>query len=267
MLATLHSSTQNTITLEEIWVEYAQTRNVHLLDLLTVQYLPLVRMVAARIAARLPRLVDLDDLIQEGTLGLRRGIELFDPAKGAVVKTYVMIHIRGAILDSLRDKDWTPRLVQARSRKVEEATRVFEMRTGRKPTEQELADAMRLSGKSLKVVMKDGMRVVMGSLSRAYFQADSGKAMPLGQTLADERALDPVRAAQAADLRNLISQGLTRGERLILMLYYYENMTMREIGLTLDLSESRVSQIHTLLVQRLKVRMMGKEIEFLPLAG
>ena len=133
MLATLHSSTQSTTPLEGIWEEYSQTRNVHLLDLLTVHYLPLVRTVAARIATKLPRLVDVDDLVQEGTLGLRRGIELFDPTKGAVLKTYVMIHIRGAILDGLRDRDWTPRLVQARSRQVDEAIRAFEMRTGHKP--------------------------------------------------------------------------------------------------------------------------------------
>ena len=260
-------STNRAPRIEEIWDEYIQTRNEHLRDLLIVAHLPLVRQVAQRVAARLPRLVDVDDLIQAGAIGLAGAVARFDPRRGIRFTTFMDKHIRGAILDSLRAADWTPRLVQARSRLVEERTQQFEMRMGRKPSPEELHEEVQRTCTKAKAVIRDGRRVVQTSLSRAFFSDDSSRAARGEEMLAAPNAPDPVAETQARELRELITRGLTRGERLILILYYYENMTMKEIGATLDLSESRVSQMHGAVIKRLKVELTNRKQVFLALAG
>lgn len=259
MATTVKISTDFTGELEGIWREFQKTRNPHLLDLLIVAYLPLVQKGAARIAAKLPGSVDVEDLVQEGVLGLRRAIELFDPQRGVLFTTFVVFHIRGAILDGLRGVEWTPRLVLARSKAVEEATRRFEMSRGRKPTEDELAEALRTLGKNVKGVLKDARRVKQTSLSTMVANSRDGATVSIGDILPACATPNVTLEAQRRELRDLITQGLTRGERLILILHYYENMTMKEIGATLDLSESRISQMHKSVVLRLKAKMAGHE--------
>jgi RNA polymerase sigma factor FliA len=251
-------STKLTPRIEKIWREYALTRNVHLRDLLIVHYLPLVHNVARRIAARLPRLVDLDDLIQSGAIGLSIAVERFDSARGILFTTFADKHVRGAILDSLRAADWTPRLVQARSRLVEEKTRLFEMRFGRKPSHAELHADLSKTHPKVAPILRDGTRIQQTSLSRAFLSDDSDRTAA-EHTLAAPNTPDPVADAQARELRALITRGLTRGERLVLILYYYENMTMKEIGITLDLSESRVSQMRSAVIRRLKAQVLTRQ--------
>jgi RNA polymerase sigma factor for flagellar operon FliA len=171
-------------------------------------------------------------------------------------------YVRGAIRDSLRDGDWAPRLVQYRSRIVQEAVALFENAAGRRPSDEELTKELEKAGHDVQAVLKDARRVMQSSLSRAFFEDDSGRSVTSEETLSDPDAPDPVTQTQRRELRDLITRGLTRGERLILILYYYENMTMKEIGATLDLSESRVSQMHSSIIMRLKAQMANKDKEF-----
>jgi RNA polymerase sigma factor FliA len=237
---------------EQIWREYQQSRNVHLLDLLIVAYLPLVRTLAQGIAARLPRQVEVDDLVQEGVLGLRRAILKFNPRRKVQFTTFMTYHVRGAMRDSLRAADWAPRLVQTRSRIVQEAVTAFEMSAGRKPSEAELVHDLAQAGRNVQAVLRDARRIVHTSLSQPLGCGGSNCDRTGEETLAARNAPDPVTEAQRRELRELITRSLTRGERLVLVLYYYEKMTMKEIGQTLDLSESRVSQMCTSVIKRLK---------------
>lgn len=253
-------STISSDELEQFWRAYGRARNPQNLEDLIVAYQALVQKIARQIKNRLPRTVDIDDLIQEGYLGLRRAIERFDRRRNIKFTTFAAWYISGAMLDSLRDASWEPRLVLARARQVANATQNFINIHGRSPSEVELAESMCLTKEKLAAVLKDSRRVTCTSLSAPRFTTDADDSRP--QLQPDHKTIDPHMQAQANDLRDLITRGFTRAERLIILLYYYENMTMREIGLALDISESRVSQLHTLIVEQLKARLHAQKQQF-----
>ena len=229
------------------------------MDTMMVIYGPLVVRTARRLKARLPRQVDVEDLEQDGFIGLRNAIHRFDRSRNVKFSTFAAFHIRGAMLDSLRDKIWEPRLVIERSRLVDAATRRFVLIHGRKPSVEELADSLGISGAQFEAVLKDSHRVRQTPLSRPRMGDDRGHGEPAAQQQADNKAPDPIKQAQARDLFELITRGFTRAQRLIVLLYYYENMTMKEIGATLDLSESRVCQMHANIIARLKAQLHGSK--------
>jgi RNA polymerase sigma factor for flagellar operon FliA len=249
------------MTHEEAWEEYRRTRGEKLRNYLVECYLPLVKYNAERLHGKLPDEVDVDDLMSAGIFGLMDAIDAFDPSRGVKFETYCAPRIRGAILDELRSMDWVPRLVRARSSKVEGARKRLEMELGRKPTEQEIATKLGVSRDEFAKIRRDAGAVGVVSLSRKWFETDSSKDVREVDVLEDPRQADPLTTAQRTDLKTLITQGLTRAERLIVVLYYYEQMTMKEIGLTLDLSESRVSQMHSLVLARLKARLGDQAAE------
>ena len=207
-------STINSDELEQFWRAYGRARNDQNLDDLIVAYQALVHKIARQIKNRLPRTVDVDDLIQEGHLGLRRAIERFDRRRNIKFTTFAAWYISGSMLDSLRDASWEPRLVLARARKVANATQNFINIHGRSPSEVELAESMCLTAEKLKAVLKDSRRVSCSSLSAPRFTADQDLARPLLQP--DTRTIDPHMQAQANDLRDLITRGFSRSERLII---------------------------------------------------
>jgi RNA polymerase sigma factor for flagellar operon FliA len=224
-------------------------------------YLPLVRYNAERISAKLPDEVELDDLMSAGIFGLMDAIEAFDLSRGVKFETYCAPRIRGAILDELRTMDWVPRLVRSRAHKLEAATKTLEMELGRLPTREELAVKMELSREEFDKLARDANAVSLVSLSRKYYETDSNKDVREIDILQDKRGRDPVAEIQKKDLKDLMTRGLSRAERLILILYYYEEMTMKEIGATLDLSESRVSQMHSSILGRLKAQLNHRRRE------
>jgi len=148
--------------------------------------------------------------------------------------------------------DWVPRLVRSRAHKLNEATHELEAQLGRKPNDSELAKRMRLPMGEFRKLQRDAQAVGLVSLSRKWFETDSHKDVREIDVLEDKRSDDPLRAAQRRDIKDLVTRGLSRAERLIIVLYYFEEMTMKEIGLTLDLSESRVSQMHSAILNRLR---------------
>jgi RNA polymerase sigma factor for flagellar operon FliA len=243
------------------WAEYFESRNEAARNKLMEHYLPIVRYAAERLHAKLPDEVDVDDLISSGIFGLMDAINAYDPERGVKFETYCAPRIRGAILDELRSLDWVPRLVRNRAHKLSKATQTLEAQLGRTPQEKELAKEMRISMKEFKKLRRDANAIGMVSLNRKWFETDSNKDVRELDVLEDERSVNPFRNAEERDIKELITRGLSRAERLIIVLYYFEEMTMKEIGETLDLSESRVSQMHSAVLVRLRSQLEKRKKE------
>lgn len=247
---------------ETIWVEYKRTASPSLRNALMERYLPLVTYVAARIHARMPFDVDVEDLRQAGMFGLMNAIESFDLSRNIKFETFCAPRIRGAILDEMRAMDWVPRLVRARTSKVEHARRVLEMKLGRAPRKQEIAAAMGIGIAEFEAIVKDTNPATVHSMNRKWSQPDGDKDPREVDFLSDNRLPDPQTQAWRSDLKAYVTRGLTRAERLVVILYYYEQMSMKEIGDILELSESRISQMHSCIMARLKARMHRRNHEF-----
>ncbi len=248
---------------EQLWIEFKRDlSNQDLRNRLVEMYLPLVKYNGERIWSRLPEGVELDDLISAGVFGLMDAIDAFDLTRGVKFETYCVPRIRGAMLDELRTMDWVPRLVRSKASKLNEAVKCLEARLGRQPNENELAEAMQISVPELEKMMMDANAVNLISLNKKWYETDSYKDVREIDILEDKKGEDPTRRIQKADLMRLVTKGLNRNERLIIILYYYEELTMKEIGATLDLSESRVSQMHSSIVDRLKNQLNRRRPEF-----
>jgi RNA polymerase sigma factor for flagellar operon FliA len=249
--------------IEQVWRDYkADPNNKDLRNRLVEKYLPLVKYNGERIWARLPEGVELDDLISAGVFGLMDAIDAFDMSRGVKFETYCVPRIRGAMLDELRTMDWVPRLVRSKASRLQEATKALEARLGRHPTEQELADQMSMPVEELERMILEANAVNLISLNKKWYETDSYKDVREIDILEDKKGEDPTRRIQKTDLMRLVTKGLNRNERLIIILYYYEELTMKEIGATLDLSESRVSQMHSSIVQRLQSQLGRRRPEF-----
>ncbi|MCC6240756.1 MAG: FliA/WhiG family RNA polymerase sigma factor [Phycisphaerales bacterium] len=250
--------------IKKVWIDFKKSPNDQLRNMLMEHYLHLVRYNAERVHVKLPGEVELDDLMSSGIFGLMDAINAFDLDRGVKFETYCAPRIRGAILDELRSMDWVPRLVRSRAHKLNEATKHLEMELGRAPTNDELAKRLDLPVAEFDKMVKDASVVGVVSLSRKWFETDSNKDVREIDVLQDKQGTDPVREIQRKDLKELVTKGLSRAERLIIILYYFEEMTMKEIGTTLDLSESRVSQMHSSILARLKAQMADRKKEFHP---
>ncbi|HVT88389.1 MAG TPA: FliA/WhiG family RNA polymerase sigma factor [Tepidisphaeraceae bacterium] len=248
--------------IKEVWIDYKKNKTEPLRNILMENYLHLVRYNAERIHVKLPEEVELDDLMSAGIFGLMDAIAAFDLNRGVKFETYCAPRIRGAILDELRSMDWVPRLVRSRAHKLDSATKALEVEMGRSPTSEEVAKRLKVSMGEFEKMAKDSKAVGTVSLTRKWFETDSNKDVREIDVLEDKRGADPVREIQRKDLKELMTRGLSRAERLIIVLYYFEEMTMKEIGATLDLSESRVSQMHSSILARLRAQMVDRKKEF-----
>ena len=252
----------NDATLLAAWRKYRQTGEESLRNRLMEHYLYLVKYNAERIGAKLPDEVDVDDLMSAGVFGLLDAIDAFDLERGVKFETYCSPRIRGAILDELRNMDWVPRLVRHRAHKLADITRTLEVELGRIPSEDEIASRLGMTRPAFDKLMRDASAVSLISLSRKFADADASRDVFEIDVVPDGQSSDPVVEAQKRDLRDLVTRGLNRAERLIVVLYYYEQMTMKQIGETLDLSESRVSQMHSAILMRLRSQLQARRREF-----
>ncbi len=249
--------------IEQLWTEFKRDMtNQELRNRLVEIYLPLVKYNGERIWARLPEGVELDDLISAGVFGLMDAIDAFDLSRGVKFETYCVPRIRGAMLDELRTMDWVPRLVRSKASKLNEALKNTEARLGRQPTEVELSAELNITVPELEKMILDANAVNLISLNKKWYETDSYKDVREIDILEDKKGEDPTKRIQKNDLMRLVTKGLNRNERLIIILYYYEELTMKEIGATLDLSESRVSQMHSSIVQRLQGQLGRRRPEF-----
>ena len=246
--------------IELVWKEFFATRSEHCRNLLMEHYLPLVKYTADRIYAKLPDKVDSDDLVSAGIFGLKDAIDAFDPHRGVKFETYCTPRIRGSILDELRSRlvpRWSGLVAHSPKR-----PQTLEALHGRIPSEAELADELEVDMAEFHRLQRDANAIGIVSLNSKFNDSDGDKDVREIDIIEDQKSTNPVFEVQKRDLKNLLTKGLTRAEKLIIILYYYEEMTMKEIGATLDLSESRVSQMHSSIIARLKAQLNSLKKEF-----
>jgi RNA polymerase sigma factor FliA len=247
------------VELRDLWRRYKQDDDRAARERLVVAYSPLVKFVAGRLGAGLPSHVEDADLISYGLMGLIGAIERFEPERGIKFETFAMTRIRGAIIDELRSLDWVPRSVRARAREIEAAQSKLEHELQRAPTEAELAAKVGLTEEELQTSLLEIANSSIYALDELWTISDSsGDSVSLLDTISDPRADDPQEALAGSEIKDRLTEaisGLPEREQLVVALYYYENLTLREIGEVLGVTESRVSQLHTKAVMRLKSGM------------
>jgi len=235
-----------------IWLTYKRTKDENLRNLLIERYLPLVKNISERLLATLPKSIELDDLTSAGVFGLIDAIDGFDVARGIKFKTYCTTRIRGSILDDLRSQDWVPRLVRLKAHKIERAFKELENRYGRKPTDFEMAECLGVALEEYHGMLEESNPVNIFSLNDKWEEEEDESAVCKVEVLKDQKSDDPLRFLNQRDVFEYITRNLSEKERLVLIMYYYEGLTMKEIGEVLDLTESRICQIHSAVLDRLK---------------
>lgn len=242
------------------WAKYRIDKSPEIRRKLLDRYVPLVKNVATRMAMKFPRSVELPDLINTGAIGLIEAFSHFDPDRGVKFETYAVPRIRGAILDELRALDWVPRSTRAKSREIERASKQLENKLGRKPEKTELAKLLEYTADELHAALDDISGTTMLSLDEVIYHEDDNRQVPRIETVADRTAHSVLGEIEKGELKSFLvvaMERLTAQEKLVIALYYYEELTLKEIGEVMSISESRVSQIHTRAV--LKLRGMVKE--------
>jgi len=250
-------------TTREMWVTLRKENSYKVRNNLVEKYIPLVRMIAKKIIAKLPRSVQLNDLKSAGTFGLITAIDGYDIHRGVRFETYCAGRIRGAILDELRKLDWVPRLVRKRRNTLDSCVKRLEAELGRTPTVDELAETLEVSGKEMEKIVRDSCLAGMVSLNSDLGDDDENKAYKKLDFIEDKKTSNPFEDIKKRELIDVISRELTREERLIVLLYYYEQITMKEIGVALNVSESRVCQMHSSILKRLQRRLSSRREELL----
>ncbi|HQK95203.1 MAG TPA: FliA/WhiG family RNA polymerase sigma factor [Armatimonadota bacterium] len=236
--------------------QYRQNMSPEEREALILQYAHLVRYVVGRIMVELPRHVDRDDLIGHGTIGLIRAVDKFDPRRGVKFETYAISVIRGAVLEALRQEDWVPRSVRDKSRRVAQAIRQIELELGRPPEDAEIAEALEMTLDEYQALLASIAKISVVSLETG-FEADPDSSGSPVDEIADQ-APGPDAVYGRAERKQILAQAidsLPEREKLVIALYYQEGLTLKEIGLVLEVTESRVCQLHTQALLRLRGRL------------
>ncbi len=246
---------------QTLWQEYRKSGDQLLRDRLILTYAPLVKFVAGRVGSNLPSHVDEQDLVSYGLLGLIGAIERFDPGREIKFETFAMARIRGAIIDELRSLDWVPRSVRTRARQIERAIAGLEKELMRAPTDEEIAKQLGITVEELEDSLTDISRSSISALDELWTIGGSGgDQIALIDTIEDTQGPEPQSALAQTEMREALGEAIARlpeREKLVVTLYYYEELTLREIGEVLGVTESRVSQLHTKAILRLKARLGG----------
>jgi len=244
---------------QALWLRYRRTPDQALRDRLILTYAPLVKYVAGRLGSGLPAHIDEGDLVSYGLLGLIGAIERYEPDRDVKFETYAIARIRGAIIDELRAMDWVPRSVRSRARDIERAIGELEARSGHAPTDEEIAKKLGITQEELDDSLSDIARSSIAALDELWtVSGGDGDQIAVIDTIEDKDAPDPQRSLTQTELREAIADSIARlpeREKLVITLYYYEELTLREIGEVLGVTESRVSQLHTKAILRLKSRL------------
>ncbi|MDQ6605187.1 MAG: RNA polymerase sigma factor WhiG [Actinomycetota bacterium] len=250
------------IELKDLWRRYKASGDERARERLVVAYSPLVKYVAGRMSSGLPAHVEEADLISYGLTGLISAIERFDLSREIKFETYAITRIRGGIIDELRTLDWVPRSVRARARSIERANMKLEARFQRAPTDEEMSSELSMSLEEFHEALLSISNSTIVALDELWNVSDStGDSVSLLDTLPDRGAPDPQTVVDQSELRDRIADAiaaLPEREKLVVALYYYENLTLREIGEVLGVTESRVSQLHTKAVLRLRSKLAGE---------
>jgi len=248
---------------DELWAEYKRSGDRKTRDQLIVRYSPLVKFVAGRVSAGLPQSIEQADLVSYGMFGLIDAIEKFDTDRNIKFETYAITRIKGAIIDELRSIDWVPRSVRAKARAVEQAYASLEASLGRAPTDAEVASVLQISESELQQIFGQISYIGIVALDEVISGAggERGDSVTLGDSLAD-RGEGPMAAFEVEEMKQILAGAINRlgdREKIVLSLYYYENLTLAQIGQVLGVTESRVCQIHTKAVMQLRGRLIMAE--------
>lgn len=242
----------------EQWLDYKKKKNPAIREAFIRQYAPLVRYVAGKVAMGLPQNVDYDDLVGFGVFGLIDAIDKFDPEKHVKFKTYAVTRIRGAIFDELRAIDWVPRSVRQKTREVEEAVLHLESKLGRSANDKEVATELGLTEEEYNdTILKISGTSVL-SLNDVWYTGDENDKVSIVDSIESPVALNPDAIVERDEIKKVIIESLNElpdKEKKVLILYYYEDLTLKEIGKVLEVTESRVSQLHTKAIMRLRGRL------------
>ena len=245
--------------LAELWRLFKESGDEQLRERLIVHYSPLVKYVAGRVGVGLPSSIEQSDLISYGVFGLIDAIGKYDPERAVKFETYAISRIRGAIIDELRSVDWIPRSIRTKARDVERAFSSLEAELHRSPTEDEVAERMGISKPELLAIFSQVSYTSVVALDELVAAGqDRGDKLSLVDTLGDEKAEDPVRAFESEETKHLLAKAvnlLPEREKIVVTLYYYENLTLAEIGQVLGVTESRICQMHTKAVLQLRAKL------------
>lgn len=242
---------------EELWINYKKTKNIKIRDYLIQKYSPLVHYVVRKINLGKTGTLEADDLIGFGSFGLMDAIDKFDPAKNVKFKTYAVTRIRGSIYDELRSIDWVPRSVRQKAKAVEQAINAVEARTGRTAEDQEIADEMGIDIREFYTTMTKISGTTMLSLDNNPYPGTDDKISMI-DTIESPSSINPDVSVEREAVKELVIKGineLPEKEKKVLILYYYEDLTLKEIGEVLNVTESRVSQLHTKAIIRLRAKL------------
>lgn len=244
---------------EMLWENYMAAKSPATREAIILRYAPLVKYVAGRVAIGLPSNVEFDDLVSFGVFGLMDAIEKFDPSRGIKFETYAIARIRGAILDGLRGNDWVPRSVRQKARELERVCADLENKLGRSATDQEICEAMNLTIQDFFQLLSEVSCTTLSSLDELWSvnsnDEDSVRVLDLVRNNESE---DPLHHVEIEEIKTTLANAidsLPERERMVIALYYYEGLTLKEIGEIMEISESRVSQIHTKAIFRLRGRL------------
>lgn len=241
------------------WEEYKQTGDRKAREALILAYAPLVKYVAGRVSIGLPANVDYDDLVSYGVFGLVDALEKFDTDRGVKFETYAVARIRGAIIDGLRSADWVPRSVRQKSKELEKTITALEAKLGRPASDQEVAAALGIGISEYHALLAEVKGIALASLEEVWSgDPDEEGKLRIGQMIENDASEDPTAHAEGNEVKRILAEAideLPERERLVVALYYFEELTLKEIGQVLDVSESRVSQIHTKALLRLRGRL------------
>jgi RNA polymerase sigma factor for flagellar operon FliA len=243
---------------ERLWVEYRRTKDQKIRETFVIQYSPLVKFVAGKVAVGMPHNVEFDDLVGFGSIGLLDAIDKYDPDRGVKFKTYAVTRIRGAIFDELRQIDWVPRSVRKKAKELEETVANLESQMGRTATDQEIASSMGLDSEEYsKTIMKISATSIV-SLNEVWSGVDENEKNSIGDTIESPISLHPDVMVEKEEIRRVIIDAikeLPEKEKQILVLYWYEDLTLKEIGEVMKVTESRVSQLHSKAMLRLRAKL------------
>ena len=247
-------------SIDKVWKRYFKNpKNTDARDKLIINYLPLVKYISSRMAVRLPSHIEIDDLVSSGVIGLINALGNFDPKFKTKFETYAMIRIRGSIIDELRSLDWVPRSMREKFSTVQNAYRTLEQRLSRPATESEVAEHLEMEPGELNAILNNERYMTFISLNEVINVDEKGhKAIPIINSVPDVQQLSPFESAEKNEQKELLAGAIGKmpeQEKMVLILYYYEGLMLKEIGRVLEISESRVSQIHTKAISRLGAKM------------
>ena len=241
-----------------LWKEYRKNKTLQLREYFVKKYAPLVKYVAGKVAVGMPHNVEFDDLVSYGTFGLLDAIEKFDPSKEVKFKTYAMTRVRGAIFDELRNIDWIPRSIRQKAKKVEKIIVELENKMGRTVDDQEIADELELPLEDFHQLVSKISGTSLISLNDVWYGKDDSEELSVLETIESPMNTNPDIIIEREEVKEMIVEAIQKlpdKEKKVVVLYYYEDLTLKEIGEVLKVTESRVSQLHTKAIMRLRGKL------------